>query len=204
MGDLAGSLGVAFAALFPIVNPIGVAPVFYALTEGEGRRRRTQAVRTAVNVALILVIALFVGRFVLKAFGLELAEIRIAGGLIVAYTAWRMVNSDPRITAGEEQGAREKEDISFSPMAMPLLAGPGAIGVVVGIAAHGHSWQDYFGYVIGILLIAATVVVCLAASGTIFTRLGPNGVGVLNRVFGFLILAIAVALVARGVLALTG
>jgi multiple antibiotic resistance protein len=198
------SLGVAFAALFPIVNPIGGAPVFYSLTGGEGHARRREAIQTALNVALILIIALFVGRFVLKAFGLDLAEIRIAGGLIVGHTAWQMVNSDLRITPAEEAGARMKTDISFTPMAMPLLAGPGAIGVVVGLAAHGHTWEDYVGYVIAILLIAGTVLGCLGASGPIFRRLGPNGIGVLNRIFGFLILAIAVALVARGAVALAG
>jgi multiple antibiotic resistance protein len=201
---VAGSLGIAFAALFPIVNPIGGAPVFYSLTSGQDRVRRREAVQTAVNVALILVVSLFLGRFVLRAFGLSLAEIRIAGGLIVAHTAWQMVNSDLRITSDEEQGARAKQDISFTPMAMPLLAGPGAIGVVVGIAAHGHSWEDYVGYVIAILLIAVTVLACLVGSGAIFKRLGPNGIGALNRIFGFLILAIAVALVARGAVAIAG
>jgi len=198
------ALGIAFLSLFPIVNPIGGAPVFYSLTSGEGHARRREALQTALNVALILIISLFVGRFVLKAFGLSLAELRIAGGLIVAHTAWQMVNSDLRITPAEEQGARTKTDISFTPMAMPLLAGPGAIGVVVGIAAHGHSREDYVGYVIAVLLIAVTVLVCLVASGAIFKRLGPNGIGVLNRIFGFLILAIAVALVSRGALAIAG
>ena len=201
---MAGSLGVAFAALFPIVNPIGGAPVFYSLTGGEGHSRRREALRTSLYVALILVLSLFLGRFVLHAFGLDLAEIRIAGGLIVGWTAWQMVNSDVRITPAEEQGARRKTDISFTPMAMPLLAGPGAIGVVVGIAAHGHTWEDYVGYVIGILLIAVTVLMCLGASGPIFKRLGPNGIGVLNRIFGFIILAIAVALIARGAVAIAG
>jgi multiple antibiotic resistance protein len=198
------SLGIAFAALFPIVNPIGGAPVFYSLTAGPGHSRRREAFRTALNVTFILVVSLFVGRFVLHAFGLDLAEIRIAGGLIVGYTAWQMVNSDLRMTPAEEEGARAKTDISFTPMAMPLLAGPGAIGVVVGLAAHGHSWEDYVGYVIAILLIAVTVLACLVGSGAIFKRLGPNGIGALNRIFGFLILAIAVALVARGAVAIAG
>jgi multiple antibiotic resistance protein len=198
------SLGIAFAALFPIVNPIGGAPVFYSLTAGPGHSRRREAFRTALNVTFILVVSLFVGRFVLHAFGLDLAEIRIAGGLIVGYTAWQMVNSDLRMTPAEEEGARAKTDISFTPMAMPLLAGPGAIGVVVGLAAHGHSWEDYVGYVIAILLIAVTVLACLVGSGAIFKRLGPNGIGALNRTFGFLILAIAVALVARGAVAIAG
>jgi multiple antibiotic resistance protein len=201
---MAGALGIAFLALFPIVNPIGGAPVFYSLTSGDESIRRSQAFRTALDVALILIVSLFLGRFVLKAFGLSLAELRIAGGLIVAHTAWQMVNSDLRITPAEEQGARAKTDISFTPMAMPLLAGPGAIGVMVGIAAHGHSWEDYAGYVIAILLIAVTVLACLVGSGAIFKRLGPNGIGALNRIFGFLILAIAVALVARGAVAIAG
>lgn len=199
---MAGALGLAFLGLFPIVNPIGGAPVFYSLTSQAGRRR--QALWTALNVAVILIVSLFLGRFVLEAFGLTLPELRIAGGLIVAHTAWQMVNSDIRITPAEEQGARRKEDVSFTPMAMPLLAGPGAIGVVVGLAAHGHSWEDYVGYVIAILLIAAAVLICLDASGAIFKRLGPNGIGVLNRIFGFLILAIAVALIARGAVAIAG
>jgi len=201
---MAGSLGVAFVALFPIVNPIGGAPVFYSLTGGEGHERRREAIRTSLNVAIILVLALFLGRFMLHAFGLNLAELRIAGGLIVGWTAWKMVNSDERITPAEEQYARTKRDISFTPMAMPLLAGPGAIGVVVGIAAHGHSWEDYVGYVIAIMLIAVTVLLCLGASGPIFKRLGPNGIGALNRIFGFIILGIAVALIARGALAIAG
>jgi multiple antibiotic resistance protein len=89
-------------------------------------------------------------------------------------------------------------------MAMPLLAGPGAIGVVVGLVAHGHAWEDYAGYILAIVLIAATVLVCLELSPAIFKRLGPNGVGALNRIFGFIILAIAVALVSRGAIALAG
>jgi len=102
------------------------------------------------------------------------------------------------------QRARTQPRIPFTPMAMPLLAGPGAIGVMVGLGAHRRTWEDYAGYVLAILLIAVTVLVCLDLSHTIFKRLGPNGIGVLNRIFGFIILAIAVALVARGVLALTG
>ena len=199
---MAAALGLAFLGLFPIVNPIGGAPAFYSLTAGQERKRRRQAFQTALNVFLILIISLFVGRFVLKAFGLTLPELRIAGGLIVAHTAWQMVNSEIRMTPAEEQGARTKQDVSFTPMAMPLLAGPGAIGVVVGLAAHGHSWEDYAGYVIAIVLIATTVLVCLDASGAIFKRLGANGIGVLNRNFGFLILAIAVALISRGAIAL--
>jgi MarC family membrane protein len=159
---------------------------------------------TSLNVAVILIASLFLGRFVLHAFGLNLAELRIAGGLIVGWTAWQMVNSDVRITPAEEAGARAKSDISFTPMAMPLLAGPGAIGVMVGLAAHGHTWEDYVGYVLAILLISVTVLACLDFSPAIFKRLGPNGIGALSRIFGFLILAIAVALVARGALAIAG
>src|SRR5262249_36181820 len=152
----------------------------------------------------ILILSLFLGRFLLHAFGLNLAELRIAGGLIVGWTAWQMVNGTGRITPEEEAGARVKTDISFTPMAMPLLAGPGAIGIIVGVAAHGHTWEDYIGYVLAILLIAVSVLVCLTASPTIFKWLGPNGVGALNRIFGFIILAIAVALVARWATAIAG
>jgi len=190
-------------ALFPIANPIGAVPAFYSLTGSDSRTdRRKQAQRTALNVVLILALFLFAGRTVLEFFGISLNVLRIAGGLLVAHAAWEMVTSKQRMTDSEHQAAVEKEDVSFTPMAIPLIAGPGSIGVVIGLATKMTQWSEYLGCLIGIILFGGLLYLCLALGETLLSRMGHNGFGALNRVFGFFILAIAVQLMADGVISL--
>lgn len=150
-------------------------------------------------VFLILVTFLFFGRFVLSFFGISLPVLKIAGGLIVANTAWGMVTSTARITPAESHEAESKEDISLTPLAMPLLSGPGAIGVVMALAAHVENASAYLGMVFGIAAVAVSVSLFLCMGGPLVRRLGPSAVGAINKIFGFLILAIAVQLVWDGV-----
>jgi multiple antibiotic resistance protein len=189
-----------FLALFPIVNPFGGVPLFFSLTSSfTGSERRGTAMRTGFYVIAILVTFLFFGRFVLNFFGISLPVLKIAGGLIVANTAWGMVTGGSRITSAESDEASTKEDISLTPMAMPILSGPGSIGVVMGLAAHADSMAAYVGMVLGIAALGVVVYLFLCLGGPFVKRLGPGAVGAINRVFGFLILAIAVQLVWDGV-----
>jgi multiple antibiotic resistance protein len=189
-----------FLALFPIVNPFGGIPMFFALTENFSRSERNRtALKVAVWVFVILVTFMLFGRFVLSLFGISLPVLKIAGGLIVANTAWGMVTASSRLTVAESADANTKEDISLTPMAMPLLSGPGSIGVVMGLAANVDSAASYVGIVIGIAVLSVTVYLFLRMGGPFVGRLGPNAVGAITRIFGFLILAIAVQLVADGI-----
>jgi MarC family membrane protein len=135
-----------FLALFPIVNPFGGVPIFFSLTSdfSPGERNHT-ALKTATYVTVILIFFMFLGRFVLSFFGISLPVLKIAGGLIVANTAWGMVTASSRITAAESHEASTKQDISLTPMAMPSLSGPGSIGVVMGLAANADSMVAYLG-----------------------------------------------------------
>src|ERR1700740_2126645 len=122
-----------FVALFAIVDPFGGIPIFFTMTSDWSPRDRVRtAFKTGLWVFVILVTFLFFGRFVLHFFGISLPVLKIAGGLIVANTAWGMVTSHARISPEESQEAEDKEDISLTPLAMPLMSGPGAIGVVMG------------------------------------------------------------------------
>jgi multiple antibiotic resistance protein len=163
------------------------------------RDRNRTALKTAVYVLWILVIFMFFGRFVLNFFGISLPVLKIAGGLIVANTAWGMVTAGTRLTTAESDEATTKEDISLTPMAMPILSGPGSIGVVMGLAAHVDSRTAYVGMVIGIAALALSVYLFLRLGGPLVARLGPSAVGAISRIFGFLILAIAVQLIWDGV-----
>jgi multiple antibiotic resistance protein len=189
-----------FLALFPIVDPFGGVPIFFSMTSGWTAQDRSRtALKTGVWVFVILVTFLFFGRFVLLFFGISLPVLKIAGGLIVANTAWGMVTSTARISPAESHEAESKEDISLTPLAMPLMSGPGAIGVVMALAAHVDNWSAYIGMVIGIAVIALSVTLFFCMGGPLVRRLGPGAVGAINKIFGFLILAIAVQLVWNGV-----
>jgi multiple antibiotic resistance protein len=198
--DLPSAVIATFLALFPIVNPFGAVPLFFTLTaDMPASERKRTALRTAAYVIAILVVFLFFGRFVLILFGISLPVLKIAGGLIVANTAWGMVTGSSRMTAAESTEANTKEDISLTPMAMPMLSGPGSIGVVMGLAAHADSMLVYLGMVMGIVALGLAVYLLLRLGGPLVKRLGPGATGAINRIFGFLLLAIAVQLAWDGV-----
>ena len=197
---LPASAAATFLALFPIVDPFGGIPVFFTMTSSwTPRDRYRTALKTGIWVFVILVTFLFFGRFVLHFFGISLPVLKIAGGLIVANTAWGMVTSRERISPEESDEAQEKDDISLTPLAMPLMSGPGAIGVVMALAAHVDNAAAYLGMIIGIAGIALSVVLFFWMGGPLVRRLGPSAVGAINKIFGFLILAIAVQLVWDGI-----
>jgi multiple antibiotic resistance protein len=190
-------------ALIPIANPIGAIPVFYSLTADYANfERGKQARATAINVAWILVAFFLAGKFILQFFGISLGVLQISGGLIVAHTAWEMVTTKQRLQAHEHQEAIAKEDVSFTPMAMPMISGPGAIGVVIGLSEQVHGWQEISGSVAGLVLFGVAVYLLLALGQPLIKALGKNGLGALNRVMGFFVLAIAVQLVTNGIFAI--
>lgn len=198
--EFAVALGLSVGAMFPIINPVGHAPMFYAMTEGDtpGFRRR-MAGKTAFYTTVILVISLFAGDALLRFFGVTLDDLRIAGGLLIAAAAWTMLGNNSRVTASEHQAACDKEDVSLTPMATPILAGPGAMSLAVGLTAYGKSPAAYGGYVAGFVVIGLITLVSLRFSDLLVRVMSPNTLGALNRILGFFILAIGVNLMIDGV-----
>ncbi|WP_231833775.1 MarC family protein [Thermosynechococcus vestitus] len=191
------------AALFPITDPIAAIPVFYALTAKQSRRQRLkQARQVAINVAAVLTVFFFMGKLILAFFGISLPVVRIAGGLIVGHTAWQMVTSQDRLTQQEHIEAADKVDISLTPMAIPLISGPGAIAMTISLSTRCHTWLEYLGAWLGILLLSAMVYLFLILGEPLSRAWGITDRGALTRLLGFLILAIAVQFIADGSLAL--
>lgn len=194
------ALALSVGAMFPIINPIGHAPMFYAMTQGNSAGfRHRQALKTSIYVFIILVISLMLGDDVLRFFGINIDDMRIGGGLLVAYTAWGMLSNTSRVTPEEDSAAMDKNDISLTPMATPILAGPGAMSLALGLLSFGQSVTDYAGYITGFFLIALLNWVCMRYADSMVRVLNPNAIGALNRILGFFILAIGVDLMVRGV-----
>lgn len=191
-------------ALLPVINPLASAPVFLAITEGDtAEQRRQQALRGSLYMVAILVSFLIGGTFIMSFFGISIPGLRIAGGLLVASIGLGML-SPPKQSEEErrrEAAARSKSDISFTPLAMPMLSGPGAIAITIGFTSLATGWLDYVAIILGILVVAVSVYVTLNLSSRIVRIIGVNGMSALTKVMGFLILCIGVQFIVNGIVA---
>ncbi len=191
-------------ALIPLINPLASAPTFLAITEGDSRARRMEQLRMAcIYMVVILVSFLVGGTFIMGFFGLSIPGLRIAGGLLVAGIGSSMLAApprDPEINDAAHQAARAKRDVSFSPLAMPMLSGPGAIAVTVGFTSLATNWLDYAAIILGILIVAITTYITLGLSERVVRLIGVNGMSALSKVMGFIILCIGIQFIVNGVL----
>jgi multiple antibiotic resistance protein len=201
------SVLLVFAALFPIVNPLGGAPIFLAMTSHFSREERASlAWRVAVNSFVLLVASLATGTYVLEFFGLSVPVVQVGGGLVVSTLGWRLLQ-DP--TPIEQPAAAEPRDrsLAFYPLTMPLTVGPGSISVAITIGAnHPDSVRSLLitvpAILIGVTLVSAAVLVAYRYADRLSRMIGPTGMSVLLRLSAFILLCIGVQIVWNGVSAL--
>ena len=191
-------------ALLPLINPVATAPTFLAITEGDSPERRLQQLRHAcLYMVAILVGSLIGGTFIMRFFGISIPGLRIAGGLLVAGIGFEMVLGSPRHPARRTQAekeARAKRDVSFSPLAMPMLSGPGSIAMTIGFTSLGRQWIDYVAITLGIIVVAGISYGALRLSENVVTVIGVNGMHALTKIMGFLLLCVGIQFVVNGVL----
>jgi len=155
----------------------------------------------AINVIVILATFLIAGRFILNFFGVSIGAIQVAGGLLIAHTAWDMVTvNQPQVSMKET--SNQQQDITLIPMAVPIISGPGAIGMVMGLIAKDPQPINYIGSLLGIVAIGLLVYVCLAFGDSLIQRLGRSGIDAFTRILGFFILSISIQLMTNGAFSL--
>ncbi|HET9194644.1 MAG TPA: MarC family protein [Vicinamibacterales bacterium] len=197
---------VTVAALLPLINPAGTAPIFLSLTTGESdRTRATMAVRIARNAALLLAAATLGGSSILLFFGLSLAEIRIAGGLLVIATAWQLMHTDQRpdaaITALSRRDAKDLTHAAFYPLTFPVTIGPGSLAIAVTLGAGAGDTTRMAalpGAIAGIVIVSFTIYLCYRFAARAARVLGDAGTLVLFRLSAFILLAVGVKILADG------
>jgi multiple antibiotic resistance protein len=188
--------------LLPLINPLASAPTFLAITDGDTPERRLQQLRMAcIYMVVILVSFLVGGTFIMEFFGISIPGLRIAGGLLVAGIGFEILmgSSKKRFNDSAEAEARAKRDVSFSPLAMPMLSGPGSIAVTIGFTSLAQQWLDYVAIILGIVVVALISYCSLRLSERVVQVIGTNGMNALSKVMGFLILCIGIQFVVNGV-----
>lgn len=210
MNAAANSFLLVYAGLFPIVNPIGSAPIFLALTRHHSEEvRHGLAGRVAINGFILLLGSLFVGSHVLVFFGITLPILRVAGGLAVASFGWRLLHDEAATTQGSGVDETAAVD-AFYPLTMPLTVGPGSISVAVALGAQrpqelgGLAEIALLGAaaVAGLGAIALTVFLCYRYADTMVKMIGVSGINVTIRLSAFILLCIGIQIVWSGYAAL--
>jgi multiple antibiotic resistance protein len=190
-------------ALLPVINPVASAPVLLAITEGDSEARRNQQVKQGCcYMVLILVICLSCGSFIIRFFGISIPGIRIAGGLLVSGIAMSMLapaRQEPDERRRHDE-ARAKSNISLTPLAMPMLSGPGSIAMTIGFTSLANHWLDYAAIILGIGIVAVISYVTLRLSGRMVRLIGANGMNALTKFMGFLLLCIGVQFIVNGMI----
>ena len=195
-------------ALLAIVNPIGVVPFFIHFTQAFSREQRCQTIRvTSFTVFVVVAVSALAGLKILEFFGISLASFQVGGGTLLLISSLAMLNAQPAESKpGDLSESQEKIDagasIAVVPLAIPLLTGPATISTVVIYAEKTrHIWELAalvgYGLVIGLVTYAA-----LSASGRIAQVLGRTGINVMTRLMGLMLAAMAVELLADGLLKL--
>ena len=201
---------LVIAALLPIVNPFGGAPMFLAMTpDCTPEVRATLAKKIAVNAFILLIASLFIGTYVLEFFGLSVPIVQVAGGVVVCATGWGLLHagSETHAVAATPPIAVEIASRAFYPLTLPLTVGPGTISIAITIGAHHpHSMQSLLvngtADFVGAALIAATVFVCYRYADRMLRILGETGTSVLIRLSAFILLCIGVQIFWTGASAL--
>lgn len=188
----------AFVTMFVVIDPMGLAPLFVALTQGMDRAtRRSVAVRASVTAAVILAVFAAFGESVLGFVGISMAAFQVAGGVLLFLTALDML-FERRSKRREDQTSDEPEDPSVFPLAIPLIAGPGAIASVILLTGQQPGWQG-LGLVIAVTVaVIATALALFLASGVLERALGRTGINVITRILGMLLAALSVQFVLDG------
>ena len=191
------------AALLPIANPFSTAPVFASITSHHGEEERNhQAKRAAMYMGGILLGTLLIGALVLSFFSISISAVRVAGGLLIARIGFSMANPSPEENVSEDDKveARQREDIAFIPIAMPLLSGPGSMAVTLEMASYTDDFASYLSVTTGIVIVALISWVVLHFSTKITGFLGVTGLHALTRIMGFLLLCIGITFISSGLL----
>lgn len=196
-------------SLFSIVDPPGAIPVYVALTSDRPRAERNKiALQTSFYFLLILFSFFVAGNYILSFFGLTIHALRIAGGMTLLISGFSLMSG--RFTKRQgydkkvEKDSTERNDIAFSPMAMPMLSGPGSISYLITQYNQHPEWTDRWQIIAAIVAMAVLVWGCLRIAPFLFKVFGVGGLNAIARIMGFIVIAIGVQFIVDGLVHLVG
>lgn len=212
-GDLLRTTVLIVAALFPIVNPLGGAPIFLTMTSTcTSEVREDLARRIAINGFVVLAFSIFVGKHILGFFGISIPVMQVAGGMVLGATAWvllRQGEAAPKAGPAEPWTQEQIRTAAFYPLTLPVTVGPGSISVAITLGANApvstlHPLALAVAAFTGITVVAISIYLCYGFAERLSRLLGPTGMSVFLRLSSFILLCIGMQIAWNGVSALVG
>jgi len=192
-------------ALLSVMNPLGTVPVFVSLTLDHTYLERNKIVfKTALNVLIILLISFFFGKYILIFFGISLNSLKIAGGLIIALSGFSLLSGEFNKHKGMKkekvkEDLKTRTDISLTPLAIPMVAGPGTISLLITYNQEYEGLSNITIILGAILAASFCIYLVLKSSFYIVKTLGASGINALSRIIGFIVIAIGVEFIISAV-----
>jgi multiple antibiotic resistance protein len=202
-----GVVLLAVAALFPIVDPLGGAPIYLAMVSSLTSPDRARTARlVAINSFFLLVVSVLIGAYVLDIFGVSIPAVQVGGGLIVCAIGWSFLMT-PGSPAVSDRSSTPDSDMltqrAFYPLTMPLTVGPGSISVAITLGANPPRglrslFTTALAHVIGVFIVAVSIYLCYRYADRILNKLGRTGTNVLIRLSAFILFCIGVQIMWNG------
>ena len=186
-----------FAALFSVANPLGTMPMFLAFTESHNREQRNKvALRASLYMFLILTVSFFAGKFIMLFFGISIESLRVAGGLIIASSGFALLTGNFVKHKGMNESVKNdamlREDVSLTPLAVPMLAGPGSISLLISLNENYSNWFEIVVIFLTVPAVGLATFLILRSSHFLVRKLGASGLNAISRIIGFIVIAIGV------------
>jgi MarC family membrane protein len=193
-----------FFALFSVLNPLGAVPIFIGLTQENTKKERSRiSIWTAINVVIILTISFFVGEYVLKFFGISIDALRIAGGIVIMNSGFALLSGgfskNRGVNKEVQHDAQSRSDIALTPLAIPMLAGPGSISLMIATHQDNSGTLNQLLVCLAVLAIGLSIFLILRSADYISKVLGASGIVAISRIMGFIVLAIGIQYITNSV-----
>jgi len=186
----------SFVSLFALINPLSALPVFISLTDGHTSTWRDSQIRkTCIYIIVICISSYFFGTHILNFFGISINALKIAGGIIISRSGFLLLNAQHKRDVSDKirEESMEKEDISFSPLAMPLLSGPGSMSLLINMSIENQGLLSKNLVVIAaVIAVVICIYVIFSIAPKILKHTGQAGLTSISKVMGFLVLAIGI------------
>jgi multiple antibiotic resistance protein len=198
---------LAIAALFPLVDPLGGAPLYLSMVSALSPAERVRTARlVSINSFFVLTVAVLIGAYVLDVFGVSIPAVQVGGGVIVCAIGWSFLMTPGAPAISDRTSTPDPEVLSqraFYPLTLPLTVGPGSISVAITLGANPpREFRSLFttavAHVIGILIVAVSIYVCYRYADRILGKLGRTGTTVLTRLSAFILFCIGVQIIWNG------
>ncbi len=196
-----------FAALFSVLNPIGTVPIFVGLTQHDDKAERSRiSLWTAIDVFIILIISFFIGQYVLTFFGISIEALRIAGGLIIVSSGFNLLSGNfskkRGINKKVENDVQKRNDIALTPLAIPMLAGPGSISLLIAFYQEHHEPTEILFATLAIFAVSASIFLIMRSAHYLAKILGASGIVAISRIVGFIVIAIGIQYIVSAIVSI--